>query len=69
MPHDENFDFKLTSDAKISQLLQAKKYSSFWLFSNFYALIGHNLIGEFMQKIYAASWNLLVELALAEQDS
>ena len=37
--------------------------------SNFYALIGHNLIGEFMQKIYAASWNLLVELALAERDS
>ena len=37
--------------------------------SNFYALIGHNLTGEFMRKIYAASWNLLVELALAERDS
>ena len=27
--------------------------------SNFYALIGQNLTGEFMPKIYAASWNLL----------
>ena len=26
--------------------------------SNFYALIGQNLTGEFMWKIYAASWNL-----------
>ena len=26
--------------------------------SNFYALIGQNLTGEFMPKIYAASWNL-----------
>ena len=26
--------------------------------SNFYALIGQNLTGEFMRKIYAASWNL-----------
>ena len=25
---------------------------------NFYALIGPNLTGEFMQKIYTASWNL-----------
>ena len=25
--------------------------------SNFYALIGQNLTGEFMWKIYAASWN------------
>ena len=28
--------------------------------SNFYALIGQNLTGEFMRKIYAASWNYLV---------
>ena len=26
--------------------------------SNFYTLIGQNLTGEFMRKIYAASWNL-----------
>ena len=26
--------------------------------SNFYALIGENLTGELMRKIYAASWNL-----------
>ena len=28
--------------------------------SNFYVLIGQNLTGEFMRKIYAASWNLLL---------
>ena len=27
--------------------------------SNFHFLIGQNLTGEFMQKMYAASWNLL----------
>ena len=26
--------------------------------SNFYGLIGQNLTGEFMRKMYAASWNL-----------
>ena len=30
--------------------------------SNFYALIGQNLTGEFMRKIYAASWNLFTLL-------
>ena len=29
--------------------------------SNSYVLIGQNLTGEFMQKIYAASWNLLTD--------
>ena len=29
--------------------------------SNFYALIGQNLTGEFMRKIYAASGNLLTD--------
>ena len=29
--------------------------------SNFYALIGQNLTGEFMRKIYAASWNLFTD--------
>ena len=28
------------------------------LYVQFYALIGQNLTGEFMRKIYAASWNL-----------
>ena len=28
--------------------------------SNFYALIGQNLTGEFMRQIYAASWNLFI---------
>ena len=29
--------------------------------SNFYALTGQNLTGEFMQKIYAASGNLFTD--------
>ena len=29
--------------------------------SNFYVLIGQNLAGEFMRKIYAASWNLFTD--------
>ena len=33
---------------------------------NFYALIGQNLTGEFMRKIYAASWNLFTLLKLTE---
>ena len=35
--------------------------------SNFYALIGQNLTGEFMRKIYAASWNLLTLTAEADK--
>ena len=35
--------------------------------SNFYALIGQNLTGEFMRKIYAASWNLLTLTAEADR--
>ena len=40
-----------------------------WSFStsNFYALIGPNLTGEFMGKIYAASWNLLTLTAKADR--
>ena len=34
--------------------------------SNFYALIGQNLTGEFMWKIYAASWNLFTLTAEAD---
>ena len=35
--------------------------------SNVYALIGQNLTGEFMRKIYAASWNLLTVTAEADR--
>ena len=35
--------------------------------SNFYALIGQNLTGEFMRKIYAASWNLFPLTAEADR--
>ena len=34
--------------------------------SNFYALIGQNVTGEFMRKIYAASLNLFTLTAEAE---
>ena len=34
--------------------------------SNFYALIGQNLTGEFLRKIYAASWKLFTLTACAE---
>ena len=36
-------------------------------YSNFYALIGQNLTGEFMRKIYAASWNLFTVTAEADR--
>ena len=35
--------------------------------SNLFALIGQNLTGEFMQKIYAASWNLFTLTAEADR--
>ena len=35
--------------------------------SNLYALIGQNLTGEFMRKIYAASWNLFTLTAEADR--
>ena len=35
--------------------------------SNFYALIGQNLTGEFMRKIYAASWFLFSLTAEADR--
>ena len=34
---------------------------------NFYALIGQNLTGEFMRKIYAASWKLFTLTAEADR--
>ena len=36
--------------------------------SNFNALIGRNLTGEFMRKIYAASWNLLTLTAETDRE-
>ena len=35
--------------------------------SNFYVLIGQNLTGEFMQKIYTASWTLFTLTAEADR--
>ena len=35
--------------------------------SNFYALIGQNLTGEFMQKMYATSWKLFTLTAKADR--
>ena len=35
--------------------------------SNFYALIGQNVTGEFMRKIYAASCNLFTLTAEADR--
>ena len=64
---------------KFSQFLQAGKTCQLLLTfltkvtrwsrstSNFYALIGQNLTGEFMRKIYAASWNLLTLTAEADR--
>ena len=63
---------------KFSQFLQAGKTCQLLLTfltkvtrwsrttSNFYALIGQNLTGEFMRKIYAASWKLFTLRAEAD---
>ena len=66
-----NFDIKLTSEAIIEPVKAvAFDFSHHghalvmrWSrsTSNFYALIGQNFTGEFMHKIYAASWNLLTD--------
>ena len=64
---------------KFSQFLQAGKTCQLLLTfltkvtrwsrstSNFYTLIGQNLTGEFMQKIYAASWILFTLTAEADR--
>ena len=64
---------------KFSQFLQAGKTCQLLLTfltkvtrwsrstSNFYALIGQNLTGEFMWKMYAASWNLFTLTAEADR--
>ena len=68
--------FFLTSDAKIqpafwkyrrgiSFLTMVTRWSCST--SNFYALIGQNLTGEFMRKIYAASWKVFTLTAEADK--
>ena len=64
---------------RFSQFLQAGKTCQLFLTflskvtrwsrstSNFYALIGQHLTGEFMRKIYAASWNLFTLTAEADR--
>ena len=62
---------------KFSQLLQGGRTVAFdfvtmvtrWSrsTSNVYALIGQNLTGDFMRKIYASSWNLLTLTAEADR--
>ena len=64
---------------KFSQILQSGKTCQLLLTfltkvtrwsrstSNFYALIGQNLTGEFMRKIYAASWILFTLTAEADR--
>ena len=63
VPHNQNFDFKLTSAEKIQPALQAGKTAAFDFSHHGHALVTlyvHFLCsdwskGEFMQKIYAAS--------------
>ena len=47
VPHNQNFDFKLTSDAKIQPVATGREDSCFWLFSPC-SLIGHALRPIFM---------------------
>ena len=73
------FDFKLTSEAKIQPVFTGKEdtpvafdfshqgHALVTLYVHFYALIGQNLTGEFMRKIYAASWNLFTLTAEADR--
>ena len=62
---NDNFEFQLTADEKIQAAIASRKDSCFWLLatatrwsrstSNFYALIGQKLIGEF-KLVYFDSW-------------
>ena len=63
---NDNFEFQLTADEKIQAAIASRKDSCFWLLatatrwsrstSNFYALIGQKLIGEF-KLVYFDSWS------------
>ena len=78
VPHYYNFDFKLHTDAKIQPaifyrqgrqlLLTFLLMATLWpcSTSNFYALSGQNLTGEFVRKIYASSCNLFTVIDEAE---
>ena len=78
VPHNQNFDLNLTSDAKIHPAITGREGSCFWL-SSPWSRVGHalrlifmlwlsnNLTGEFMRKIYAASWNLFTLIAEADR--
>ena len=48
-----------TGKLVLTFLTMVKRWSRFT--SNFYVLIGQKLTGEFMRKIYAASWNLFTD--------
>ena len=66
-PDFKNFDFKLTFGRENStgfyMLFTFLTIVTRWSCSksNLYALIGQNLTGEFMRKIYAASGNLFTD--------
>ena len=74
--HYYDFDFKLTSDAKIQPVFLKDRRGRPLLTkvtcwsrstSNFYALIGQNSTGEFMPIIYEVSWNLFTLTAEADR--
>ena len=61
-------------DAKIQPPITVREDSCLWLCSpwsrftsNFYALIGQNMTGEFTRKIYATSWILFTLTAEADR--
>ena len=78
VPLSINFNFKLTSDTKIQPAITGREDSCFWLFSP-WSRVGHALRpifmlwlvkiikGEFMRKIYAASWILFTLTAKADR--
>ena len=78
VPLGINFNFKLTSDTKIQPAITGREDSCFWLFSP-WSRVGHALRpifmlwlvkiikGEFMRKIYAASWILFTLTAKADR--
>ena len=54
-----------TCQLLLTFLTKVTRWSRFT--ANFYALIGQNLTGEFMRKLYAASWNLFTLTAEADR--
>ena len=78
VPHNWNFDFKLTSDSKIQPAITGTEDSCFWVFS-LWSRVGHPLRPIFMlwlvkiwqvrvmRKIYAASWILFTLTAESDR--